>query len=133
VQRLIECDNMSLMNPSTVGQRLRIAREASGLTQADVARAIGTSVSAISMIESGRRDPRGSTLVKIMGVVGLTVVPLQPATPLTIRQVVERAERGRQAIERAGLEASDPEARLERKRLRGIDVSVEEQLLAERS
>ncbi|MEX2322443.1 MAG: hypothetical protein WEA29_01565 [Acidimicrobiia bacterium] len=49
------------------------------------------------------------------------------------RQMVEQAEQGRQRLERVGRGPSDPEARLERKRRMGIDVSVEEQVLAART
>lgn len=47
-----------------LGKRLRIAREEKGLTQADVAKLLNISASAVGMYEQGRRDPDTDTLRK---------------------------------------------------------------------
>lgn len=120
------------MDPSTVGQRLRIAREASGLTQADVARAIGTSVSAISMIESGKRDPRASTLLRYADVVGLELGPREVPRVMSLEDAARQAREGSRNLRRVGRGESDPSARLAAKKRRGIDVSAEERAVASR-
>jgi phage repressor protein C with HTH and peptisase S24 domain len=51
---------------STVGDRIRKAREAAGMTQVDLARAVGVSKVAISAIESGKtKHPSAPVLFKI--------------------------------------------------------------------
>src|SRR5579872_3558220 len=46
----------------TLGQRLRHARRARGLTLAQVAAAVGAAPSALSLVENGRREPKLSLL-----------------------------------------------------------------------
>lgn len=48
-----------------VGQRLRQARDARGLNLHELARLCGISAPALSLIETGKRDPRLTTLSKI--------------------------------------------------------------------
>lgn len=48
------------------GPRLRVSREAAGLTQAELARRTGIHQPTISAIESGRRAPRPETLERLM-------------------------------------------------------------------
>ena len=45
-----------------VGERLKFAREAVGLCQADVARALNLSTSGVSSLEHGTREPKASQL-----------------------------------------------------------------------
>jgi transcriptional regulator with XRE-family HTH domain len=53
--------------------RLRDARLDRGLSQAEVAERIGTTQSAVARLESGRSDPRLSTIGRYAEVVGVTV------------------------------------------------------------
>ncbi len=48
-----------------VGRRLRSARDARGLKLHELARLSGVSAPALSLIETGKRDPRLTTLHKI--------------------------------------------------------------------
>lgn len=50
---------------ATVGSRLRQARLAQGLTLHETARLTGISASALSLIETGKRDPRLTTLDRL--------------------------------------------------------------------
>lgn len=50
----------------TLSERLKVAREKAGLTQAQLARALGISQPSVHDLESGRtKDFRGSTLLKL--------------------------------------------------------------------
>lgn len=52
--------------PTTIGDRLRTARESKGLDQPIVAKAAGITVSALSQIESGKtKQPKPETLFKL--------------------------------------------------------------------
>ncbi len=57
-------------NDFKIGVLLRQAREASGLTQEEIARTLGTQKSAISRIENHAEDIRLSTLKKFAKSVG---------------------------------------------------------------
>lgn len=50
---------------AVVEGRLRRVREAAGLTQADIARAVGTTASAVSRWEAGRRRPRADAAERL--------------------------------------------------------------------
>ena len=54
--------------PDFFGKRLREARSATGMSQADLAQAIDVSVQAISAFETGVRNPTVYTLQKIADV-----------------------------------------------------------------
>ena len=49
------------------GRRIREARVGQGLSLEQVARLTGISAPALSLIETGKRDPRFSTLARIAG------------------------------------------------------------------
>lgn len=50
----------------TIGQRVRLARERRGMTQAELARRVEASVNAINMLEQGKIwDPRASRIIGI--------------------------------------------------------------------
>ena len=57
-----------------VGQRIRACRVAQGLTLDEFARLSGISAPALSRIETGKRDPRLTTLARIAA--GLRVSPI---------------------------------------------------------
>ena len=56
---------------STLGTNLVLARQASGLTQAELSERAGTSRATIAQIESGEGDPRLSTLGAIADALGV--------------------------------------------------------------
>lgn len=58
---------------SEIGAVVRAARERAGRSMNDLAAAAGTSVSTISRIESGKFDPRWSTIDAVMTALGTTV------------------------------------------------------------
>ncbi|MGK2961375.1 MAG: helix-turn-helix domain-containing protein [Gemmatimonadaceae bacterium] len=61
---------------------LREARLTTGLTQRDVAEAVGTSQSAIASLESGDTNPTIDTLVRYATAIGFTLrVTITPAAP----------------------------------------------------
>jgi transcriptional regulator with XRE-family HTH domain len=49
------------------------AREKAGMTQNEVAKALGVNQSAVSFWESGRNQPRGKQMVKLAKLYGVTV------------------------------------------------------------
>ncbi len=53
---------------------MRSSRQAAGLTQAELARRVGTRQSAISAYEHGKREPSVSTLARIVHATGSTLV-----------------------------------------------------------
>ena len=56
-----------------VGSAIRRTRQDSGLNLQELARLSGISISALSLIETGKRDPRLSTLDKIAKSLNTTV------------------------------------------------------------
>lgn len=77
---------MRVAASATVGERIRQAREHSGLTQAALAEAAGISDETISRIERGAYEPAVSTLVAIARALGAGLdhlVGLRDAAPLT--------------------------------------------------
>src|SRR3954464_12508832 len=80
-----------------LGQRLRHARRARGLTLAQVAEAVGTVPSALSMVENGRREPKLSML---QGLATALDTPLEdllrpdaPSRRASLEIALERAQR----------------------------------------
>lgn len=60
-----------MIDMDTVGDRIKKAREAAGMTQVELARLVGVSKVAISAIESGKtKSPTPATLFKIADAVG---------------------------------------------------------------
>lgn len=49
------------------------AREKAGMTQNEVAKALGVNQSAVSFWESGRNQPRGKQMVKLAKLYGVTM------------------------------------------------------------
>lgn len=68
-----------------IGQQIKLARRAMGLTQGELAHAVGCKQSAISMMEAGKADAvNGDTLAKIA-----THLAIDLATPSTAEGVRE--------------------------------------------
>ncbi len=60
-------------SPIFVGERIRLVRKAHGLSQSELARKIGFSVTALSGWENGRTRPRIDAAEKIIDVFDLTL------------------------------------------------------------
>lgn len=77
---------------SLLGERIKQLRTAAGMSQADLARAVGISQNAVSMWEKGeRQSPRGDSLLKLARALGVEPGSLfevgPPVTPtLTLDQ-----------------------------------------------
>src|SRR5437899_10048871 len=81
---------------SSVGRRIREARERLGLTQGDVANMLGKTATAVSYWEGGQRSPGLEDLVEIASVLRINAVELLPSQP---PRVVARAHAELLAIE----------------------------------
>ena len=113
---------------SLAGQ-LRVAREAIGLTQADVSRATGIAAPNLSTIESGRVDIRLSTLERVLDALQMDVQLVPRNRRISLDEAIAQSERGGAQLVAAGMVPSDPQQRLAAKERRGVDVSVERSLL----
>ncbi len=70
---------MAETTPEPLHRRLRAARRARGLTQAELARQAGCQQSAVSMLENGRPEVVArDTLVRLAGLLGVAVEAEQP-------------------------------------------------------
>jgi len=71
-----------------VGRELRAARRAAGLSQRQLAEAVGTSQATVSAYEAGRKQPSVTTLARLLATCG---------AELEVRPAAERAR-----LERSG-------------------------------
>jgi transcriptional regulator with XRE-family HTH domain len=55
----------------TIGQRIKEARKKAGLIQKQLGEKMGVSYQTIAQWETGRRNPKGSTLAKIAAAIGM--------------------------------------------------------------
>lgn len=53
------------MDTKAIGRKLEVLRKAKGVTQAEVAEAIGVSAMAVSLYEKGERIPRDEVKIKL--------------------------------------------------------------------
>jgi transcriptional regulator with XRE-family HTH domain len=115
----------------TTGALLRQRREAAQLTLADVSRHSGVTIAHLSRIENGLADPRMSTLRRALDAMGGTLSDLEAPRVVTVSvsDVLERRAAGRERLDQAGLGASDPGARIDRKQRTGIDITAERSAL----
>ena len=113
--------------------QLRIAREAAGITQADVSARSGIAVSNLSTIENGKVDVRVSTLLRVLDALDLEVRFTARSSRLTLESAVAQSERGRMQLTAVGMGVSNPRARLDAKERQGVDVSVERDLIESRA
>ncbi len=59
-----------------LGAAIQAQRQARGVTQRDLARALGVSVAYVSLIERGRRNPPYTTVVELARALSTTVARL---------------------------------------------------------
>ena len=109
--------------------RLRATREAIGLTQEAVSRISGIAAPNLSKIENGGSDIQVSTLMRILDAMNLDIEFVPRDAPISLQDVLAQSERGRERLNSTGIAQSDPQARLNAKRTRGLDVSVEQSVL----
>jgi transcriptional regulator with XRE-family HTH domain len=116
------------------GARLRQMRDLKRLSLSDVSARTGVSRAQLCLIENGKADPRISTVMKILTCYGRGLADLEPnpTEVVSVAGVVARAERGAQLLDSLALGRSDPQARLDWKEQRQIDVGLERAALASR-
>lgn len=73
----------------SVGKRLRAAREAAGMTQAEVAKRLGVSESSIRLYELGKRQPNDEILERIAAAVGVDPQAFVEIEIDSVRDVLE--------------------------------------------
>ena len=78
------------LNRGVIGQRLRAAREASGLRQEDVAKAAGVSIAFVSDVERGNRGIAADRREVFARAVGLPIADLTELDPATLAVVEAR-------------------------------------------
>lgn len=61
------------MNGGNIGERLRAARKEMGLTQTELAERLGISFVGVSQWESGKRNPKKETLVRLAAILDVPV------------------------------------------------------------
>jgi transcriptional regulator with XRE-family HTH domain len=72
-------DHMTSQASSTLGRSLRVLRKRAGLTQAQVAAKAGVDGPYLSRVESGERDLRWSTVLKLLDAIGADLRQLADA------------------------------------------------------
>ena len=73
----------------SVGKRIRAAREAAGMTQAEVAKRLGVSESSIRLYELGKRPPNDEMLGRIAEAVGVDPQAFVEIEIDSVRDVLE--------------------------------------------
>ena len=110
------CDRIGRMSTSaveedadslTIGRRIRQLRTARGMTLDDLAAAVDRAPSQMSMIETGKREPKLTQLQAIARALGVTIDALLEGEPLDERSAIEialeRAMKG-QTFQALGIE-----------------------------
>jgi len=109
------------------GAKLRQLRETKRLSMASVCQMTGVSVSSISNIETGKTDPRMSTVTQLLSCYGASLRDLEPTPPVVvgIDELKKRSERAARDLVNSDLGPSNPEQRLARKSMLGLDTALE--------
>jgi transcriptional regulator with XRE-family HTH domain len=68
-----------------IGEQVRAQRIAAGLSQAELARRIGVSPSALSQVERGRHGLSGETLTRLWAILGIPFGPTASPSPASYR------------------------------------------------
>lgn len=115
--------------------QLRQLRETKRLSMASVCQMTGISVSSISNIETGKTDPRMSTVTHLLSCYGASLRDLEPTPPamLTLDELKQRSEKAACDLMSFDLGPSNPAERLARKTMLGVDTSLESDGMATRS
>ena len=79
------------MNMSSIGKRIRAAREAKGWRQEDFAEKTGLSVTYTGMIERGEKVPKLETFITIANVLGVSADALL-ADVLSVGSLIKTSE-----------------------------------------
>lgn len=69
-----------------LGQRIAVMRRQTGMSQAQLAKKLGISPSAVGMYEQGRREPPLDILVALSGILGVTTDYLLTGKPATSQE-----------------------------------------------
>jgi transcriptional regulator with XRE-family HTH domain len=69
---------------NSVGERIKAARKAAGLTQEQAARAADITTSTFQKLEAGNQMPRLDTAGRIAAALGVPLVHLFPDTPTEV-------------------------------------------------
>ena len=87
----------------------------------------GVSVSSISNIETGKTDPRMSTVTQLLSCYGASLRDLESSPPLMVGldDLKQRSARAATDLMASELGPSNPKQRLAHKSMRGFDTSVE--------
>jgi transcriptional regulator with XRE-family HTH domain len=82
-----------------IGEEVRRRREETGLTGAQLAERAGLAPSAVSQIETGKRSPSSTSIIKLATALGVEPGDLFPLDepPLLSREVLEEAKQQRVA------------------------------------
>lgn len=114
---------MSYFSPA----KLRRLRESKRLSMSSVHLMTGVSVSSISNIETGKTDPRMSTVSQLLSCYGASLRDLETAPPpvVGIDELKQRSQRAANELLASELGPSNPQARLAHKSMQGLDTSVE--------
>ncbi len=109
------------------GAKLRRIREARRLSMSSVCQMTGVSVSSISNIETGKTDPRMSTVTQLLSCYGASLRDLESIPPLVVGldELKQRSQRAAADLMASKLGPSNPEHRLAHKSIRGLDTTVE--------
>jgi transcriptional regulator with XRE-family HTH domain len=86
-----------MMTPQTLGWKLSRARRRAGLSQADIARTMGTTQSAISRLEAGRVTPTVEMVTRYAQAIGSPITLTFGGTEPADRSI--RARRARAALD----------------------------------
>lgn len=91
-------------------------------------------MSSISNIETGKTDPRMSTVTQLLSCYGASLSDLESTPPLMVGldELKQRSQRAATDLMASELGPSNPEQRLAHKFMRGLDTAVELDAVATR-
>src|SRR6187551_1099254 len=96
--RTEDLDDEEVLDPLTVGRRIRQLRTARGLTLDDLAAELGRAPSQVSVIENGKRELKLGELQRLARILGVTLdellSPEPPSKRAALEIALERIQRG---------------------------------------
>lgn len=116
------------------GAVLRTLRQRQRLSISQVHELTGVSRAQISKIETGKADPRVSTVAELLSCYGASFADIETTAPATVEMetLLERGAVASKRLQEFGIGPSDPGSRLDRRAEMGEDVSAEREALATR-